>query len=72
MNVAADKRCPRCGGVFHCGAADPQPCACTSLKLDTATLAAMCAQYSGCLCTECLRTLASLTAAPETKKAGPV
>jgi hypothetical protein len=49
-----DARCPRCGGAFHCGAHDPGPCACTTLKLDAATLARLNAQYQGCLCLRCL------------------
>ena len=26
----ATDRCARCDGPFHCGVADPEPCACTS------------------------------------------
>lgn len=51
-------RCPRCGGSFHCGVADPGPCACTTLELDAATLGALRARYIGCLCLTCLRELA--------------
>ena len=32
-------RCPRCGDGFHCGINDAQPCACSTLQLDAATLA---------------------------------
>jgi len=56
---AADDRCPRCGGAFHCGANDPGPCACTTLKLDAATLAALNRSYAGCLCLRCLGEIAS-------------
>lgn len=49
-----ESRCPRCGGAFHCGANDPGPCACTTLKLDAATLARLSAEYHGCLCLRCL------------------
>lgn len=49
-------RCPRCGGDFHCGAADPStPCACKAVALDAATLAALRQRYAGCLCMTCLR-----------------
>lgn len=55
---AGDTRCPRCGAAFHCGANAPGPCACTTLKLDTAMLARLAAQYRGCLCLGCLGELA--------------
>lgn len=51
---AATDRCPRCGGGFHCGMADAGPCACTTVILDAATLAALRERYSGCLCQRCL------------------
>jgi hypothetical protein len=57
--VALDDRCPRCGGAFHCGAADPGPCACTTVRLDAATLATLQARYSGCLCLRCLADVAA-------------
>ena len=50
-------RCPRCGGVFRCGANDATPCACSTLKLDAATLAALRERFSGCLCLACLSAL---------------
>jgi hypothetical protein len=53
-----ESRCPRCGGAFHCGAHDAAPCACTTVKLDAATLAALRQHYQGCLCLDCLRMLA--------------
>lgn len=62
--MTSDDRCPRCGGTFHCGAADPGPCACTAIDLDAALLAELRARYTGCLCLACLR---ELLAAP-----GPV
>jgi hypothetical protein len=51
--------CARCGGAFHCGANDPQPCACTQIKLDPATLARLRETYQGCLCLRCLAALAA-------------
>ena len=48
------------------------------LKLDARTLAALRAQYTGCLCLACLHTLAASPPAPmpdiqpNMKKAGPV
>jgi hypothetical protein len=56
--VSGQERCPRCGGTFHCGAADPAPCACTTIDLDAALLAELRARYTGCLCLPCLRELA--------------
>jgi hypothetical protein len=56
---AADDRCPRCGGPFHCGAADAAPCACTTLRLDAALLAELARRYDGCLCLDCLAGLAA-------------
>jgi len=57
--VADDNsRCPRCGGPFHCGANDPTPCACGTLKLDAALLADLRQRYDRCLCLRCLAALA--------------
>jgi hypothetical protein len=49
-----DSVCPRCGGLFHCGVNDDQPCWCVDLRLDGATLAALNERYRGCLCMRCL------------------
>ncbi len=57
-----DDRCPRCGGGFHCGIADAQPCACMSIDLKPDTLAQLRTQFSGCLCLACLRELAACEA----------
>ncbi len=59
MNTVLDDRCPRCGGSFHCGVNDAAPCACVGITLDAATLAELRQRYSGCLCLDCLRSLAS-------------
>ena len=56
---AADARCPRCGGAFHCGAQDATPCACSTLVLTPELQADLRQRYSGCLCLACLRALAS-------------
>jgi Cysteine-rich CWC len=53
----AEARCPRCGGGFHCGINDAQPCACTTLALAPATLAALRERFKGCLCLRCLSEL---------------
>jgi hypothetical protein len=60
----SNERCARCGGVFHCGANDVAPCACTGLVLAPALLARLRQQYTGCLCLACLRQLAAADAAP--------
>jgi hypothetical protein len=57
-----DARCPRCGGGFHCGIDDAQPCACTSIELKPAALVELRRQFSGCLCLRCLRCLRELAA----------
>ena len=54
----ATDRCARCGGAFHCGAADAAPCPCTTVRLDAATLARLRERYRGCLCLRCLAALA--------------
>jgi len=36
---------------------DAEPCACTGITLDAATLARLRQCYSGCLCMDCLRSL---------------
>ena len=51
--------CARCGGAFHCGADDPQPCACTQIKIEPETLARLRQTYQGCLCRRCLAALAA-------------
>jgi hypothetical protein len=53
-----DDRCPRCGGVFHCGMNDDAPCACTGVRLDAALQQRLRERFSGCLCISCLRALA--------------
>jgi len=58
-------RCPRCGGPFRCGAADPAPCACAGLTLPPALLADLGKVYSGCLCLDCLRALAAAAVADQ-------
>lgn len=56
--ASAADRCPRCGGSFHCGVNDAQPCACTGLALDPALLRRLQARWPGCLCLPCLHALA--------------
>jgi hypothetical protein len=53
----ASERCPRCGGVFSCGAAGPGPCACTTLSLSAELLGHLRNRYTGCLCLTCLQAL---------------
>ena len=61
----APVRCSCCGAEFHCGAADPsQPCACTTVKLDSQVLAALRERYTGCLCLPCLASLSFNPPAP--------
>ena len=55
----AESRCERCGGAFHCGVNDAEPCACTRIALDAATLAQLRVAYEGCLCLRCLAELAA-------------
>ncbi len=57
--AAPTDTCPRCGGAFHCGARDAAPCACTTLRLDAALLAALRGRWRGCLCLRCLAALAA-------------
>lgn len=59
-------RCPRCAEAFHCGAHDPQPCACGSLALTEALRATLRARYSGCLCRACLLALGATPTTPRT------
>lgn len=61
--LSADSRCPRCGGDFHCGVNDAQPCACSTLVLGAELQARLRAQYTGCLCLGCLRELSANPAA---------
>ncbi|WP_374436888.1 cysteine-rich CWC family protein [Inhella sp.] len=59
-----NSRCPRCGGGFHCGAAEAR-CDCFELKLSPALRAELAQRYSGCLCLNCLHELAEPPQAPE-------
>jgi len=59
----ADARCPRCGGAFHCGVDDAQPCPCVGLVLDAALQQGLRERYAGCLCLGCLRELGGRPAA---------
>ena len=52
-------RCPRCGGAFHCGAADATPCPCGTLTLPPGLQAALRERWQGCLCLACLGALAA-------------
>lgn len=52
-----NERCQRCGQPFHCGAADPQGCACAGLSLAPALLVQLREAYARCLCLDCLRQL---------------
>ena len=61
MNDERDA-CPRCGAAFHCGVADAEPCACTTVRLDAATLAELRGRYERCLCLRCLLELQQHTA----------
>ena len=58
-------RCPRCGGVFHCGVHDDAPCACTTAKLDDALRRTLSERYVGCLCLRCLQQLSAAQRASE-------
>ncbi len=63
-------RCPRCGGEFQCGVADPTtPCACKAVALDAQTLAALRERYAGCLCVGCLRDIQRGASRAETPSA---
>ncbi|MDP1650658.1 MAG: cysteine-rich CWC family protein [Rubrivivax sp.] len=59
----ASDRCPRCGATFACGAAGPDPCACTTVTLGAALQERLRTQFRGCLCLACLRALAQPQAA---------
>ena len=61
---APDSRCPRCGGGFHCGVTDAEPCACTTLVLPPQLRADLQRRFNGCLCLSCLRALAADQPAP--------
>ena len=52
-----DATCERCGGRFHCGVHDAEPCACGGLNLSRALLARLRRDYRGCLCLACLQAL---------------
>lgn len=50
--------CPRCAAPFFCGRLEPTPCACSSVALPATVQATWRAQYSGCLCPDCLQVAA--------------
>ncbi|MBO4935167.1 MAG: cysteine-rich CWC family protein [Alistipes sp.] len=50
------KVCPRCGSIFECCSdGDISRCHCTTVALTDEQRANLKAQYSDCLCNECLR-----------------
>lgn len=51
------KTCPRCGAAFECRANRASRCACSSVVIPEAVLDRLQADYSDCLCVDCLRTL---------------
>jgi hypothetical protein len=53
-----DDRCPRCGGAFHCGVHDAEPCPCSSLALTRELQERLRGKWSACLCVPCLAALA--------------
>ena len=65
--MSATDLCPRCGGGFHCGVDDAEPCACTTVTLDANRLADLRQRYTSCLCLRCLVELAATK-----EEAGPV
>lgn len=67
QTAAPADRCPRCGGLFSCGAAGPAPCPCTTLPLSAALQSQLLQQFSGCLCLRCLAALAAAESAPADK-----
>ncbi len=58
--LAKDKQCSKCGETFGCGGI--LGCWCRDVKLDTAALAALKAQYNDCLCPTCLKALSEAAA----------
>ena len=61
----ANAACPRCGGAFRCGVADPGPCACSTLTLPPALRDELARRWpGGCLCLGCLQALRDAAAAP--------
>jgi len=58
VSGADDDRCPRCGGGFHCGMHDDEPCGCTSIRLDAQLQRQLRERWTGCLCLSCLQALA--------------
>jgi Cysteine-rich CWC len=66
-----NSRCARCGAAFHCGVADTEPCACSTLQLDASTLAALRARFTGCLCVTCLGTLSRMPHEPPAPASPP-
>jgi Cysteine-rich CWC len=49
-----NESCPRCGGLFHCGAGDAAGCACFELQLTPALTQTLNAEFPRCLCIACL------------------
>ncbi len=60
-----NSRCPRCGGGFHCGAAEAR-CDCFELRLSDAQRQQFSRDYNGCLCLKCLRELQARPRDPQT------
>jgi len=56
----AAKACAACGTKFSCGASIGR-CWCDGVKLSPETVAALCAQFSDCVCSACLAKAAEST-----------
>ncbi len=57
--AAPTDTCPRCGQGFCCGVADcTRPCDCTRVQLSANLQTELRRRYIGCLCLDCLRSIA--------------
>jgi ribosomal protein L34E len=64
---AAESRCARCGGPFHCGIADAGGCWCARLPSLPREAYAV---DAGCLCEGCLRQLLGAAQAQRSETGG--
>lgn len=56
--MVTKSRCPRCGGFFKCNHERIEECHCMTIPLDAAQLEFIEQNYNGCLCHDCLETVA--------------
>ncbi len=68
MGAAKFKKCPQCGAIFVCYSDTTTRCWCMDIVLSAEQLEYIANNYAGCLCSQCLTTMASASEIGEGNK----